>query len=51
MSRELFTQIVQEVTDYSAYFQKTPDCRGVPGINPLVKCTVAIRQFGIRGRS
>ena len=46
MSRELFTRIVREVTDYSTYFQQTNDCRGVPGISPLGKCTAAIRQLG-----
>lgn len=46
MSRELFTRIFSEVTDYSPYFQLTNDCRGVPDISPLVKCTAAIRQLG-----
>ena len=46
MSRQLFSQVVQEVTDYSSYFQQNPDCTGTLGISPLIKCTAAIHQLG-----
>ncbi|GKA99018.1 RNA-directed DNA polymerase, eukaryota [Tanacetum coccineum] len=45
MARPLFNQIVNAVTNHSAYFQSNPDCAGREGISPLIKCTFAIRQL------
>ncbi|GKD19977.1 ALP1-like protein [Tanacetum coccineum] len=45
MARPLFNQIVNAVTNHSAYFQSNPDCAGREGISPLIKCTSAIRQL------
>ncbi|GKD90605.1 ALP1-like protein [Tanacetum coccineum] len=45
MARPLFNQIVNAVTNHSAYFQSNPDCTGREDISPLIKCTFAIRQL------
>ncbi|GKC29419.1 hypothetical protein Tco_1036713 [Tanacetum coccineum] len=45
MARPLFNQIVNAVSNHSAYFQSNPDCIGREGISPLIKCTSAIRQL------
>ncbi|GKD08296.1 ALP1-like protein [Tanacetum coccineum] len=45
MARPLFNQIVNAVTNHSAYFQSNPDCAGREGISPLIKCTFAIPQL------
>nr|GEX76166.1 hypothetical protein [Tanacetum cinerariifolium] len=45
MARPLFNQIVNAVTNHSAYFQSNLDCSGREGISPLIKCTSAIRQL------
>ncbi|GKE10047.1 ALP1-like protein isoform X1 [Tanacetum coccineum] len=43
MARPLFNQIVNAVTNHSAYFQSNLDCAGREGISPLIKCTSAIQ--------
>nr|GFB68458.1 hypothetical protein [Tanacetum cinerariifolium] len=45
MARPLFNQIVNAVTNQSAYFQSNPDYARREGIFPLIKCTSAIRQL------
>ncbi|GJU69280.1 ALP1-like protein [Tanacetum coccineum] len=45
MARPLFNQIVNVVSNHSAYFQSNPDCTRREGISPLIKCTSAIRQL------
>ncbi|GKE44309.1 hypothetical protein Tco_1471593 [Tanacetum coccineum] len=45
MACPLFNQIVNAVTNHSAYFQSNPDYAGREGISPLIKCTSAIRQL------
>ncbi|GJS75779.1 ALP1-like protein [Tanacetum coccineum] len=45
MARPLFNQIVNAVSNHSAYFQSNPDYTGREGISPLIKCTSAIRQL------
>ncbi|GKB32800.1 ALP1-like protein [Tanacetum coccineum] len=45
MARLLFNQIVNAVSNHSAYFQSNLDCSGREGISTLIKCTSAIRQL------
>nr|GEW86990.1 hypothetical protein [Tanacetum cinerariifolium] len=45
MARPLFNQIVNAISNHSAYFQSNPDCIGREGISPLIKCTSAIHQL------
>ncbi|GJW29205.1 hypothetical protein Tco_0046080 [Tanacetum coccineum] len=45
MTRPLFNQIVNAITNHSAYLQSNPDCTGREDISPLIKCTFAIRQL------
>ncbi|XP_047965716.1 uncharacterized protein LOC125210188 [Salvia hispanica] len=45
MSRDLFLHIVHTLEGRDEYFQYREDGIGRPGLTPLQKCTVAIRQF------
>ena len=45
MSRDLFLRIVHTLEGRDEYFQYREDGIGRPGLTPLQKCTVAIRQL------
>ncbi|XP_047965898.1 uncharacterized protein LOC125210383 [Salvia hispanica] len=45
MRRDLFLRIVQTLEGRDEYFQYREDDIGRPGLTPLQKCTVAIRQL------
>ncbi|GJT75775.1 RNA-directed DNA polymerase, eukaryota, reverse transcriptase zinc-binding domain protein [Tanacetum coccineum] len=45
MSRELFTSIVEEVTNHCAYFYNNIDCTGRKDISTLMKCTSTVHQL------
>ncbi|XP_047951342.1 uncharacterized protein LOC125196764 [Salvia hispanica] len=45
MSRDLFLRIVHTLEGHDEYFQYREDGIGRPGLTPLQKCTVAIRQL------
>ncbi|GJW45072.1 ALP1-like protein isoform X1 [Tanacetum coccineum] len=45
MSRELFTNIVEEETLHFAYFRDNINCTGREGFSSLMKCISAIREL------
>jgi len=51
MSRELFLQILNGMTEYDNYFEVKYDCTGKTGFSSYQKCSAAIQQlaYGVPG--